>query len=38
MIPESPDSFLESLVQRVDRGRFRFELGDSSTGPSLRNS
>nr|POF06611.1 hypothetical protein CFP56_17341 [Quercus suber] len=25
-IPESPDSFVESLVQRVDRGRFRFEL------------
>ena len=37
-IPESPDSFIESLVQRVDSGRFKFELGDSSTGPSLRNS
>lgn len=31
-IPESPDSFVESLVQRVNHGRFRFELGDSSTG------
>ncbi|KAF3971413.1 hypothetical protein CMV_004982 [Castanea mollissima] len=34
-IPESPDSFIESLVQRVDRGRFRFELGGSSNGPRL---
>lgn len=34
-IPESPDSFIESLVQRVNRGRFRFELGTLSTGPSL---
>nr|POE88635.1 hypothetical protein CFP56_72821 [Quercus suber] len=34
-IPESPDSFVESLVQRMDRGRFRFELGSSSNGPNL---
>lgn len=34
-ILESPDSFIESLVQRVDRGRCRFELGGSSYGPSL---
>lgn len=26
---------LEPLVQRVDRGRFRFELGNSSNGPRL---
>lgn len=34
-ILESPDSFIESLVQRVDRRRFKFELGDSSNGPRL---
>lgn len=34
-IPESLDSFIESLVQRVNRKRFRFELGDSSNGPRL---
>ena len=34
-IPESPDSFIENLVQRVDRGRSRFEWGDSSNGPRL---
>ena len=34
-IPESPDSYIENLVQRVDRGRFRFELGGSSNGPRL---
>lgn len=32
-IPESPDSLIESLVQRVDRVRFRFEIGSSSNGP-----
>ena len=26
-IPESLDSFIENLVQRVDRRRFRFEWG-----------
>lgn len=36
-ILESPDSFIESLVQRVNRGRFRFELGGSSHGPTLIN-
>ena len=36
-IPESPDTFVESLVQRVNRRRFRFELGDSSNGPRLLN-
>lgn len=34
-IPESLDSFVESLMQRVDRRRFHFELGESSTGPGL---
>lgn len=34
-IPESPDSFIENLVQRVNRGRFRFELGSSINGPWL---
>ena len=34
-IPEYPDSYIEALVQRVNKGRFRFELGDSSNGPSL---
>lgn len=34
-IPKSPDSFIESLVQKVDRGRFKFEVGDSSNGPRL---
>lgn len=37
-IPESPDSFIENLVQRVDRGRFRFEVGDTSNGPGLMDS
>lgn len=32
-IPESPNSFIQPLVQRVNRGRFRFEMGDSSLGP-----
>ena len=36
-IPESPNSYIESLVQRVNRGRFIFELGDSSDGPRLVN-
>lgn len=26
---------METLVQRVNRGRFRFELGGPSDGPSL---
>nr|POE55683.1 hypothetical protein CFP56_59234 [Quercus suber] len=34
-ISESPDSFIESLVQRVDRRRFRFELVESSIGLGL---
>ena len=34
-IPESPDSVVESLEQRVDKGRFRVKLGSSSNGPSL---
>lgn len=34
-ILESPDSFVESLVQHVHRDRFRFELGDASSGPRL---
>ena len=36
-IPKSPDSYIESLVQRINRGRFRFELGDSSDRPKLIN-
>ena len=35
-IPELPDSFIESLVQRVDRGRFRCEIGSLSNGPQLQ--
>lgn len=35
LIPESPDSLIESLVQRVNWGRFCFELGDSSSSPRL---
>ena len=34
-IPESPDSVIPPLVQRVNRGRLRFEVGDSSLGPRL---
>lgn len=34
-IPESPDSFIELLVQRVNRRRFRFEMGNSSDRPHL---
>ena len=37
-IPESSTSFIESLVQQVNRGRFRFELGNSSNGPRLLDS
>lgn len=33
LIPETLNSFIESLVQRVNRGGFIFELGNSSTGP-----
>lgn len=29
MIPESPDFFIETFVQRVDQGRFHFEVGTS---------
>lgn len=34
-IPESLESFIKSLLQCVNRGRFRFELGNSSSGPRL---
>ena len=37
-IPKSPDSYIETLVQMVDRGRFHFELGDLSNGPRLMDS
>ena len=37
-IPESPDSFIDSLVRRVDRGRFRFEIRSLSNGPQLGRS
>ena len=37
-IPEVPDTYIESLVRRVDRSRLRFEIGDPSTGPSIRRS
>ena len=35
-IPKLPDSFIELLVQRVDRGRFRCDIGSSSNGPQLQ--
>ena len=35
-IPELPDSFINSLVQRVDGGRFICEIGSSSNGPQLQ--
>ena len=34
-IPESRDFAIPPLVQRVNRGRLRFEVGDSSLGPRL---
>lgn len=34
-ILELLDSFIESLVQKVNRGCFRFELGNSSNSPQL---
>lgn len=34
---KSLDSFIESLVQRVNRGRFKFKLGDSNNRPRLLN-
>ena len=34
-ILESPNSFKDSLIQRVNRGRFNFEMGSSSNGPRL---
>ena len=34
-IPKSPDYLIKSLVQRVDRGRFRFEIRRSSNRPQL---
>ena len=36
-IPESPDTYIELLVRRVNRGRFKFEFGDFSNGPRLIN-
>ena len=36
-IPESPDTYIELLVQRVNRGRFKFEFGDFSNGPRMIN-
>nr|POE66601.1 line-1 retrotransposable element orf2 protein [Quercus suber] len=35
LILDSPDPSAETLVQRVDRGRFRFEFGGSSVGHRL---
>ena len=32
-IPESPDSFMDSLVRRMNRERLHFERGESSKGP-----
>ena len=37
-IPEVPDTYIESLVRRVDRSRLRFEIGGPSMGPSIRRS
>ena len=34
-IPESPDFVIRSLVQRVNRGQLRFDMGDSSLDPRL---
>ena len=34
-IPESPDSFVQPLVHRINRGQLGFEVGDSSLGPRL---
>ena len=34
-IIESLDSFIESIVRRVDRDRIKYEIGESSTGPHL---
>ena len=35
-IPVIPNPFIDNLVQRVDRNRLRFGVGDSSTGPQIR--
>ena len=35
-IPESPEEVVESLVQRVNRGRCRFERGNSSVNLNRR--
>ena len=32
-IPDIPETITKSLVQRVDRNRFQFEVGSSSDGP-----
>ena len=31
-IPESPSSMIETLVQQVDKGRFKFEVGIQAMG------
>ena len=36
LILDSPEPSAETLVQCLDSGRFRFELGGSSVGPSLQ--
>lgn len=35
VFPSPLTPFIENLVQRMDRRRFRFEMGDSSNGPGL---
>ena len=35
-IPVIPNPFIDNLVQRVDRNRLRFGVGDSSTGPQIK--
>ena len=37
-IPESQDSVIPPLVQKVNRGRLRFDMDDSSLGPRLSRS
>nr|POE50299.1 hypothetical protein CFP56_48007 [Quercus suber] len=34
--PVVPDLFIDNLVQRMDRNRLRFEVGDSSAEPQIR--
>lgn len=35
-VPEATDSFVQSMVNRVDRDGLRVEIGNSSSRPSIR--